>query len=367
MRITIVCTLCILLIPVSRLFSQSNLTIHGYLNQAFAFTNKHQILGITPDGNTDYRNLALQFRYDYNFENTMVLQISHKELGESPFMQLEPELRLDWAFYEYHTARGLSLKFGKVQLPMGIFNELRDVGILLPFYRAPFNFYQEGRYTSETVDGVVISITFGDWAGWSLDLDLFAGQWLWTDAMMQSSGAYLAKNLKVNKGIGGGFWINTPITGLRIGSGAHRAHVSEGITFHAQNFKCWHVSLDGDFDDWVARGEICELQFKDNLKYRAAYGQLGVKFFNKWMLNTQVDFARLLNSQVPLIFGCGTQNMQIHDDLALGLNYLVHNNLVLKSEIHWTEGMTLEDKRINFYLEDPYKVIYTIFTLSASF
>lgn len=368
MKSAIKITILFLLLLSLNVFSQSQLTVHGYLNQAYAFTNKHQLLGITKDGNANYRNLALQFRYDFNFQNTMVIQMSHKVLGESPFMLIEPELRVDWAFYEYRMINGLSARVGKVQLPLGIFNELRDVGILLPFYRAPFSFYQEGKYMSETVDGIVLSYALGDLDSWSLDFDFYAGQWRWTDAMMDQTGSgYIVKTIKVDKGIGGGIWLNTPITGLRFGSGGHRAHVGEGITFPSQNFKSWYASFDGDFDAFVIRGEFRDLFFQDDLKYESYYGQIGIKFLGKFVLNAQADFSRLRNSKVPYIFGGGTKDMKIHDDYALGINYMVHNNLVLKAETHWTEGMAIEDKLVNFYVEDPYKVNYTILTLSSSF
>lgn len=59
-------------------------------------------------------------------------------------MAFEPDVKLDWAFYERKLGQDTSIRVGRIPQPMGLLNETRYVGTLLPFYRAPYNFYQEG-------------------------------------------------------------------------------------------------------------------------------------------------------------------------------------------------------------------------------
>ncbi|MCB1036393.1 MAG: hypothetical protein KDD47_21385, partial [Acidobacteria bacterium] len=135
------------------------------------------VLGLDENGTWDYRIAALQLRYDPNPKNTFVVQASHRRLGDSPLKDVENDVELDWLFYQFHFTDNTSIKIGRVPVPLGIFNEYRDVGTLLPFFRPSFNFYREGSFVSETVDGAVFHHRFAAASDWSLDLDGYFGEW----------------------------------------------------------------------------------------------------------------------------------------------------------------------------------------------
>ena len=125
-------------------------------------------------------------------------------------------IELDWAFYERRLADNTSIKVGRVQIPLGIFNEIRDVGTILPFYRPPFVMYREGTFTSETVDGVVLSHTFAAESDWSLDFDVYGGEWelVETDFQVETAEPFIAR---AEDAWGVQLWLNTPLSGLRFG------------------------------------------------------------------------------------------------------------------------------------------------------
>ena len=149
-------TISTLLIALSANISgQSKLRVFGHLTQGFAISDEHQIFGIPTSGSSDYRNLALQFRYDIDPKNNLIVQIAHKRLGKHPAQSEADDVELDWGFFEHHFSPEIFLKFGKVQMPLGIYNELRDVSVLLPFYRAPSSVYSESRASGEYVNGIV--------------------------------------------------------------------------------------------------------------------------------------------------------------------------------------------------------------------
>src|SRR5260370_14664662 len=114
-------------------------------------------MGLTPQGTADYRRAAIVARYSPTPQNAFVVQLGHRRLGDSPTMKFEDNLKVDMAFYEHRFGSGTSLRVGKSALPSGIFNEIRYVGTLLPFYRAPYSVYGEGTNTSETLNGVFVS------------------------------------------------------------------------------------------------------------------------------------------------------------------------------------------------------------------
>src|SRR5579864_6300925 len=60
------------------------LTFHAYVNQAYAISDHHQIVGIPTAGTTDYRTVALQFRYALDAADAVVAQLANLRLGQSP-------------------------------------------------------------------------------------------------------------------------------------------------------------------------------------------------------------------------------------------------------------------------------------------
>src|SRR5688500_10752776 len=145
----------------------SRVSFHGYVNQAYAVSEDHQIFGIPTNGTTDYRDLALQFRYDHDRKNSVVVQFRHERLGE---LRRDEDVQLDWAFYQHNFSERLSLKAGRVPLPLGIFNEAGGAATTSPFFRPPHEFYDR-HYTSKTVEGVLTSVSLGQTGGWSFDID----------------------------------------------------------------------------------------------------------------------------------------------------------------------------------------------------
>src|SRR5215212_756095 len=80
----------------------SKVSIHGYVSQAYAVSEEHPIFGIPTHGTTDYRDLALQFRYDQNRKNAVVVQFRHERLGEQRTGNDQADVQLDWAFYQHN-------------------------------------------------------------------------------------------------------------------------------------------------------------------------------------------------------------------------------------------------------------------------
>ncbi len=336
----------------------SNITIHGYLTQAYAFSDGNQILGIPKEGTTDYRNMALQFGYTFDQNGLIVIQFSHKRLGLSPAMAFEDDVKLDWAFVKYQLTEALSIKVGKVQIPFGIYNELRDVGTMLPFYRAPYGIYQEGSWTSETVDGLVLSGRFLPDNPWSFDVSLFYGGWDLIVTIEESPTL-----IRVKDGAGACVWLNTPIDGLRLGLEGHREKLS-GVDDNT-NQTSWTASLDGSFERFTTRAEYISKDFDAGF-WRSYYAHLGYNISDKMSLNVQADISNL-NLEVEGPFFTATADVEFKN-YGVGLNYAFRYNLVLKAEHHWTDGYNTEgEDSPNIFTDDPVKTEYSIISLSTSF
>ncbi len=339
----------------------SKLTVHGFLTQAYATasfseggffspTDDERILGIPEDGTFDYRAMALQFRYEISTKDIVIVQFSSRSLGDSPIEEVEDEIELDWAFYERRIGDDTSIKIGRVQIPFGIFNELRDVGTVLPFYRPAFTFYREGSFTSETVDGVVFSHTFAAQSEWSLDFDAYLGTW---DLVESPSLGQGETSLATADGFGVSLWLNTPVYGLRLGAGYQQRDVSGGLeglfrpVGGEDTFDDFWASFDYAGDRFVARAEYRTFEADPDEVFAGGefplwYGQLGYHPNEKLRIYVQAEFSDAKQPKEDFfqpVFGglpiTEDVDIRFREDIAASLSYLFSSNLVLKLEHHF--------------------------------
>jgi hypothetical protein len=341
------------------------LSVHGFLTQAYGITDGHQYLGLTSNGTADYRVAALQFRYDDGDRDAFVIQLSHERIGRSPMGASEPAVALDWVFYEHRFGDHTVGRVGKIRTPTGIYNEIRDVGVLLPLYRPPTVLYGEQMYTSETVDGVMLGhrLPLGDW---TVEVSGFAGGWEY----LQIDFTTVAK---VDKGYGGWIWVETPVQGVRAGGGAiaYTARNIQSADPDARDHQSmWLAALDGSFLRGFARAEYFRLSFGgDGLTHvgnAAGYhGEVGIELIPGWSVIGHAEFADLdIDVTSPIPFS-------VHDnvdrDLGLGIRYQPSPTLAFKLEGHAYRGFRIEDERRIVGFDDLANTTYALFSVSTSF
>jgi hypothetical protein len=348
--------------------SLDKLTINGYLSQAYARSDSLRSAGISGDGTTDYRRAALLFRYGMSARESFVIQLSHRRLGDSPTMQFEDNVKLDWGFYQRKLASETIIRVGKAPIPMGIYNETRYVGTTLPFYRAPYTFYGEGAYTSETIEGLVLSQGLFTESAWRVDLSGYGGSYGTIDAAQMPTPdgpIYAVGEGEAQNVVGGQLWLATPITGLRVGGGGSRFTSTGGITIPSGERiggTAVHVGAEGTFDRYALRAEAMSVRM-ETFRYRAAYTQGSFRLARSFWLNAQGEIAEVRIEEIPFF---GTLELDWERSLAVGLNYQPASNLVWKNEFRWTRGYAYEEAVIDM-LGPPLKGSHMISSLSVSF
>jgi len=244
---------------------------------------------------------------------------------------------------------------GKVPMPRGIFNETRDVGTLLPFYRAPLSFYTEG---IETLDGITAArrIPLGD--SWQLDATAYLGSWSFLQVQAEEAEhdehglSSLVTDTRAQRAMGGQVWLETPIYGLRLGFGGQRfAMQNEGLTgfFGAvhgheeeegaeeeeearQPGSLWQASLDGNFDRVTLRGEY-QVFALEEITYYAGYGQVGFRFADRLSAHVQAELSRVAHADED-----GDLEFKHTRDVAAALNFRLSPAMLLKFEGHLLNG-----------------------------
>lgn len=343
----------------------SKLSVHGFLTQAWADASFTEVpvgtlpdgttgplgpspdffeisLGIPEGGTTNYRDLALQFRYDMSGKDVFVVQFSSSTLGTSPLQEFQDEVELDWAFYERRLTDNTSLKVGRVQIPFGIYNELRDVGTVLPFYRPSFVFYKEGAFTSETVDGLALTHNFFAANAWNLEASLYAGEW---DAILFFPNFGVNEVVRSKDAYGFQLWLSSPWD-VRLGAGLVSFVQEGGGLLEPLNGRrdIFHLSLDATFGRFTLQAEWQEdtnIQISGGgpglvvvIDVSEWYILAGVQITEKLRFFAEADTAWTRDVLTPL--DLNTTGRKQREDTAIALNYSFTPSLVLKAEHHWT-------------------------------
>ncbi len=303
---------------------------HASLDWGYGLSDGLPVFGINHQGTTDYKTIALQFRYMLDDKNQFVTQLLSLSLGTSPMAATQPTIEPVWAYYQ-HKEGDWTFKIGRDPLPRGIFNETRRIGTLLPFYRVGSDVYQE---TLEYIDGVVVSRRFELGHDWSIDGNAFAGG---TDlkALLPSATGVGVIQYRLENVYGGQLWVNTPIKGLRAGAFAANYQIpSSGPSLTTL------YSLDGNFDHFFVRGEYTEFSSKGpKSDYTSWYGMGGIKLGDKVTLATQYMVAnRYLSFPAPV----QPMTVQLSTDVSEGVVYAPSANVAFKFEVHRHMGYAFD-------------------------
>jgi hypothetical protein len=241
-----------------------------------------------------------------------------------------------------------------VRVPFGIFNEIRFVGPLLPFYRAPEVFYPVGDYAFSSVTGGLVSRSFLATRPFSVDVDVYGGEWSFpqdgTDVRV------VAKD-----GFGGQIWLNTPLQGFRVGLGGNHSTWINAVdqapgarTKHNR----WIASIDGNFDRFRVSAEF-EREDSPDLTVQAGYVMTTLRATDKLGLHLQA-------SRSHLVLDLAGFDEDLAEEFAAGVSYAFRPDLVLKGEHHWARSRRFEVPGANVF-DEPRKARFVIVSLSALF
>lgn len=334
----------------------TRIRMHGYLTQGFTKSTDMPTAGIPTHFSGEYRAAAVQLGYSLSHADDLVLQFQHKQMGLDPVSQSWSDITLDWAFYRRQFG-SFQARLGKVPMPRGIYNEIRDVGTLLPLYRAPYRFYSEG---FETLNGIVVNHEQRFGTTWSLESAAFAGEWKDESPQWNEDGTPWVREYRNEETIGGQLWLNTPVQGLRVGAFAarwNRVNLSEPDPDEIRH--TWGGSLDASFDRVMLRSEYRkQIEHGDDDHKHYYYAQAGIGLTPKLWSYAQAEYRDVstLEDGVRMV----ETDFQ---DRAIGLAYRHSPNVVFKLEGHLTKG----DEFNAFLPNDRARTRYGIASISLSF
>jgi hypothetical protein len=324
----------------------SRFAIHAYANFAYGISGQTPWFGLPTDGSVDYDRAAVLVKYAFTSSDHLVVQIAHRDLGSESSVSGDAPLLLDWLFFEHRFGDNTQLRIGQEPIPIGIYNETRYVGVLLPFYRVPFSVYSEGAFTQETIQGAVVTQTIARNSPFSLEINAWGGQFNFLEqgtAPTDTGTAVFTADAEAHNVIGGFAWVHTPIQGLRLGGGAMHYGVQGGALatlVGPSDATNYYASVDGDFSRFQIRSEwMREYRAAGRIATSAGYVQAGVEVIAPVTLNAQLELLHLhIEPATQLI-----ENVDLDRDIGLGVDVKLPLNAVFKLEGHLVRGYQADD------------------------
>jgi hypothetical protein len=280
----------------------------------------------------------------------------------------EPEVRIDWAYFEQRFGDNTRVRVGEEPLPIGIYNEIRYVGTLLPFYRAPYTTYSEGSYTQESLEGVVFTQTIDPHGKFPIDFNAWAGQYDYAEkGSVTANGVTTTVSVPAtaHNAFGSWIWIRTPIDGFRFGGGIMHYVPEGGVTEQVlgkSDETDTYASIDATFDRFQVRSEMTHaLRAGGKLNSTQGYAQVGVKVLDPLTLNAQLELQHVHYAAAPGYVA----NADLQNDIGIGADIALPWSAVFKVEGHATRGYDYDTNPSVF--GPPAKGSYAIVSLAFIF
>ena len=200
----------------SLLDETKDIDVHGFLTQGFIKTTGDiNYLANSGLGSFDYTEAGISFTKQLDDNLRTGLQLLARDIGPDG----DFEERLDWFYLDYHWADWLGLRFGRVKIPFGLYNETADVDsanvpILLPQSVYP---YQNTSYllaqNGLNLYGFAPLKSYG-----GLEYEIYGGTiFLDIDGANPPGSAVATTALDTPYVTGGRVLWDTPVEGLRVG------------------------------------------------------------------------------------------------------------------------------------------------------
>jgi hypothetical protein len=101
--------------------------INGFVSQGFIISDEyHYLTHDSKDGSFQYNELGINFSKDLKDNLRLGIQFFSRDLGDAA----NNKVTIDWAYGDYRVKDWLGIRAGRIKLPLGLYNETRDIDLL---------------------------------------------------------------------------------------------------------------------------------------------------------------------------------------------------------------------------------------------
>lgn len=214
--------------PVSAI-DLNEIKVHGFISQGYLLSDEYNYLAnSSKDGSFEYRETGINFSSRLTDKLRVGMQFFARDLGDVA----NDKITLDWAYGDYRFKDWLGLRVGKVRLPIGLHNEIRDLDMLHICIVLPQGIYNDLlRDTLVAANGVSPygHVTMGVAGGLDyqvmtgvINVDNESGVAKFTNNGFNGA-ATVNGDITNNSAYSGALLWDTPLTGLKLGYSILRA------------------------------------------------------------------------------------------------------------------------------------------------
>ncbi len=114
--------------------------IHGFISQGYLATLENDSLtSIEEDDSFVFNEVGLNFGNDLTDDLHIGIQLFARDFHETGSV----DVKIDWAFADYHFRDWFGMRFGQMKTPHGLYNEIRDIDMLRNPIFLPESVYHE--------------------------------------------------------------------------------------------------------------------------------------------------------------------------------------------------------------------------------
>jgi len=351
----------------------NGLSIHGFISQGYLKSDENNYLAETKDGTFEFNETAINFSLSPIENLRLGMQFMSRDLGPTR----NNDVYMDWGYADYRFADAFGIRVGKVKVPIGLYNQTRDVDFLRTFIWQPQGVYDEGmRDVKDSYEGGSVYGDFGigslgdveyEFAGGTANLDINTPYFVKIASSLDPSGGGSTGSgtyMKVNWSLVPSVRWNTPIEGLRLGTSclfsdldmgsnytfgtiAVRVNAATTINYSPiysveyvwNNLKlaAEYRQLNGDIDISFNGTTYAEVEVKSE----AYYGLVSYQFFDWLELGTyySVYYADRDDRDGSGLEAGGTPDyFAWQKDWAVAAKFNLNESITLKLETHFIDG-----------------------------
>jgi len=358
-------------------FEPGHLGINGFISQGYLVSSGNNFLADTTSGTFEVNEMGVTFHSRLNDKLRLGLQLLSRDLGKDG----NNDVRLDWAIGDYRYRDWFGVRMGKIKLPIGLYNEVRDSDFLRPMAFLPQGIYDENKRNFMVsaagvgVYGHLPLARLGD-----VDYQAFAGEGdcgedsgqvlrfknMVKQTAQQEGLGVLTKFEPDNQYVYGGSIIyNPPLNGLRLGAsffkGLSDFEIELTNSLSAEPFKTdgsgglddfWVFSLEYVSSEMTISSEYTEFTSVRELfgtpmspeKSQGWYGLVSIRPLEKLTFSALYDHFYADKNDHG---GKSYEQMGLpsyvawRKDFGIGLRYDINFNWLVKAEWHHVDGAAL--------------------------
>ncbi len=326
-------------------------SIHGFGGWGYGKTNGNHYLSGNDEGEYHHANYALNVNSS-PFENLMISSQVEWLIAEEGM-----EIEMDYASAEWYFSDALKFCLGNVKHPFGIYSEIYTVGTLRPFLHLPMGLYGGTGIMAEGYLGIGFRGNIYSNKNWALNYHVYGGELYLEDThawyILEEDEGEEHEHEEENKAahqvkdvIGGRVVISTPMQGMSIGISAYsgkpvevhghgEGKVSDAVEPSWGDHIAYSIHLEYLSYKFSLRSEYGVHEHSDIEKTKTAYFEVAYNLTEHWQTVARYEW---LDTKLPNFDVSEAPSLIEHKDFAVGLNYWISGNFVLKASYHVVEG-----------------------------